>query len=312
MSRHGGFAGTWFVLPTPFQGDGSLDLEALRRLTDAAVLWGVDGLTAMGVTSEADTLSLEERNGALGAIAEAVAGRVPVVVGCTAVDADAVVSFVEGARRHGAAGAMVAAPGAAPARDSSWLARFFGACAERGGLPLVIQDEPVATGVTMPVDVLHACLRAAGAVTVKLEAPPTAPKIRALLERDPSLRLFGGLGGAYALAELRAGACGTMTGFAFPEIMRAIRRAAEDGDWGEAGALYDRYLPLIQFEAQPVLSLAVRKELLRRRGAIASARCRREPSGLDEGTLREIDDVLSRLEVRPGADPFRPATRVPS
>ena len=307
MSRHAGFAGTWFVVPTPFGGDGSLEVDGLRRLTDAAVSWGVDGLTVMGLTSEADMLSEGEREEALGAIAATVAGRVPVVVGCTAKNTDAVMSLMEGAKRHGAAGAMVAA---VPGTED--LPSFYGECAERGGLPLVIQDEPVATGVTMPVDALHACLRAAGAVTVKLEAPPTATKIRALLERESSLQLFGGLGGAYALAELRAGACGTMTGFAFPEIMRAIRVAAESGDWLGAGAAFDRYLPLIQFEAQPVLSLAVRKELLRRRGVIATARCRREPAGLDGGTLGEIDDLFARLGVRPGPGPFQPVVRTAS
>jgi 4-hydroxy-tetrahydrodipicolinate synthase len=302
VSTHPGFGGTFFVVPTPFDEDGSLDLEGVRRLTDAALSWGADGLTVMGLTSEADMLTEEERGSALGAISETVGGRVPVVVGCTAGDADQVVAFMSQARAHGASGAMVAA-----VRGTEDLPSFYAECAERGGLPLVIQDEPAATGVPIPTNLLYACLRMAGAVTVKLEAPPTAPKIRALLELGPDLRLFGGLGGAYALAELRAGACGTMTGFAFPEIMRAIRLAAESDDWPAAGALYDRYLPLIQFEAQPVLSLPVRKELLRRRGVIASARCRREHRGLDDGTLREIDDLLARLDIWPGTESFSPA-----
>ena len=119
--------------------------------------------------------------------------------------------------------------------------------------------------------------------------------------------MFGGLGGAYALAELRAGACGTMTGFAFPEILAAIRREGERGGWHAAAALYDRFLPLIQFEAQPVLGLAVRKELLRRRGVIDAAYCRREPTALDEVTARELDDVLARTGVEPAAAALRPA-----
>jgi len=82
--------------------------------------------------------------------------------------------------------------------------------------------------------------------------------------------------------------------------------------WLGAGAAFDRYLPLIQFEAQPVLSLAVRKELLRRRGVIATARCRREPAGLDGGTLGEIDDLFARLGVRPGPGPFQPVVRTAS
>ena len=292
----GALEGTWFVAPTPFADDGSLDLQSQRRLVDGAIAWGVDGITAMGVTSEAMFLTAKERSAALAAVAEAVAGRVPLVVGCSASDVDAVLEHMREARDLGAVAAMVSAPPGADVRD---LLSFFQRCAEDGGLPLVIQDEPAATGVEMPVSVLGECLRAAGATTVKLEAPPTAPKIAPLLEHDPTLRVFGGLGGVYALAELRAGACGTMTGFAFPEIMASMRRGVERGDGQAAAAVYDYYLPLIQFEAQPVVGLAVRKELLRRRGVIATARCRREPVTIDEVTDRELTDVLARVGIRP-------------
>jgi 4-hydroxy-tetrahydrodipicolinate synthase len=294
--------GTWFVVPTPFRGDGSLDLEGQRRLVRAAKTWDVDGLTVMGVTSEASLLTEEERSAALDAIFAEASKRVPVVVGCSAGDPGAVSRLIADARARGGAGAMVAAlPGAdagdLPARYAEWR--------EDGGLPLVIQDEPAATGVALSLDLLRKCIGAAAARTVKLEAPPTAPKIAALLATDPGLHVFGGLGGAYALPELRAGACGTMTGFAFPEIMAAIRSAAHANEWARAAALYDRFLPLIQFEAQPAVGLAVRKELLRRRGVISSARCRRDPIEIDEITRRELDDLLARLGIVPATEPLR-------
>jgi 4-hydroxy-tetrahydrodipicolinate synthase len=300
--QEGALSGTWFVVPTPFHDDGSLDLESQRRLVRGAMEWDIDGLTVMGVTSEASSLSADERSAALDAIAATATMRVPVVVGCSAADADAVASLVADAGARGAVAAMVAAPSGL--KDVGELPSFFVECRGRGGLPLVIQDEPAATGVRMSVDVLRACVETAGARTVKLESPPTAPKIAALLASDPALRLFGGLGGAYALAELRAGASGTMTGFAFPEIMAAIRRAGEAGDWRQAAALYDRYLPLIQFEAQPVSGLTVRKELLRRRGVIATARCRREPVEIDDVTRRELEDVLDRVGIEPTVTPI--------
>jgi 4-hydroxy-tetrahydrodipicolinate synthase len=302
VTTSGRFEGTWFVVPTPFSEDGSVDLASQGRLVNAAIDWGVDGLTAMGVTSEASFLRGDERSAALGVVAEAIARRVPLIVGCSAPTEQEVVARIAEARRYGAAGVMVAAPEGAGATD---LPAFFEACAGGGGLPLVIQDEPAATGVNMPAPVLTACLRAARAMTVKLEAPPTAPKIAALHEDDPGLRVFGGLGGAYALAELRAGACGTMTGFAFPEIMAAIRRGLHRADPQAAGRVYDAYLPLIQFEAQPVMGLAVRKELLRRRGVIATGRCRKEPNAIDEVTTRELDDVLARADVRPDREMLR-------
>jgi 4-hydroxy-tetrahydrodipicolinate synthase len=180
------------------------------------------------------------------------------------------------------------------------LPEFFRRVAEASPLPLVMQDEPAATGVTVPVSVLLRCTAASGARVVKLEDPPTPPKIARLLEEDPSLRVFGGLGGTFALSELRRGACGTMTGFAFPEILAAVRRRLEAGDAGGAGAVFDRYLPLIQFEAQAGVGLAIRKELLRRRGAIASAATRGPVRALDPATLEELDDVLARVGVSPG------------
>jgi 4-hydroxy-tetrahydrodipicolinate synthase len=292
--------GTWFVVPTPFHEDGSLDLESQRRLIRVAQTWDVDGLTVMGVTSEASLLTEDERSAALDAISAEAADRIPLVVGCSAADPGDVASLIADARARGAVGVMVAA---SPGTDVDELPARYADWRERGGLPVVIQDEPAATGVTMPLDVLGKCVEAAGARTVKLEAPPTAPKIAVLLAADPGLHVFGGLGGASALAELRAGACGTMTGFAFPEIMAAIRRAGVVGEWDRAAGLYDRYLPLIQFEAQPVVGLAVRKELLRRRGAISSARCRREATQIDLVTSRELDDVLGRVGIAPTTGP---------
>jgi 4-hydroxy-tetrahydrodipicolinate synthase len=291
--------GTWFVLPTPFTEDRSVDVAAQRRLVEAAMSWGVDGLTAMGVTSEASSLSSSERSAALAEVAEAVAGRVPLVVGCSGGSVEEVVDLMREAAEAGAVAAMVSAP---PGHGNvEALPDLFGRIAAVGGLPLVVQDEPVATGVVLPVDLLLRCLEACGARTVKLEDAPTPPKIGRLLEADPNLRVFGGLGGVAALAELERGACGTMTGFAFPEILRAVREALERGDPTGAAALFERFLPLIRFEAQPSVGLAIRKELLRRRGVIRTAVTRRtEP--LANVVLERLDDVLRRVGVEPGPE----------
>jgi 4-hydroxy-tetrahydrodipicolinate synthase len=290
--------GTWFVLPTPFRQDGAVDLESQVRLVDAAISWGVDGLTAMGVTSEAAHLDRGERSQALGVVAEAARGRCPVVVGCSSTSAAEVPELIDEAAGHGARAAMVAPPPGSPAED---VPAFYGAIADRG-LDIVVQDEPAATGVSVPVEVLDRCVEAARATAVKLEDPPTPPKIARLLELRPGLRVFGGLGGAFALPELRRGASGTMTGFAFPEILGAIRRAVGRGD--EAARIFDRYLPLISFEAQPGVGLAVRKELLRRRGAIDTA-VTRTGAELDPITAGELEDVLSRVGIEPGPEPLR-------
>jgi 4-hydroxy-tetrahydrodipicolinate synthase len=294
--RDQAFRGTWFVVATPFRDDGSLDLDGLRRLVDSAIGWTVDGLTVMGLTSEPTTLSEQERANALEAIRESARGRVPIVVGCSETTVDGVVGLIQQAREFGADGAMVAAP---PLGNQGALPDFYAEVAKRGELPLVVQDEPNATGVVMTVPTLLECLEASGARTIKLEDPPTALKTAALLDARPDLEIFGGLGGVFALSEFRRGACGTMSGFAFPEILTAVRRAAESDRWEEAGRLFDRYLPLIQFESQPGYGVAIRKELLRRRGVIESATTRVRLPPMDAVTAHEIDELLDRLALTP-------------
>jgi 4-hydroxy-tetrahydrodipicolinate synthase len=155
----------------------------------------------------------------------------------------------------------------------------------------------------VPIEILLRCVDAAAAVAVKLEDPPTPVKIARLLELRPTLAVFGGLGGAFALSELRRGARGTMTGFAFPEILAAVWQAVRAGDPRRAGRIFDRYLPLIAFEAQPGVGLAVRKELLRRRGVLSTALLR-TGAELDPVTAAELDDVLGRVGIVPSSEPF--------
>ena len=132
---------------------------------------------------------------------------------------------------------------------------------------------------------------------IKLEEEPTPPKVRRLLAEDPELAILGGLGGMMLLEELHAGAAGTMTGFGYPEILVDIVRRWFAGDAAGASDVFYRATPLIRFENQPVLNLPIRKEVYRRRGAIASARVRAPGGTLDPGTVADLDDLLARLEL---------------
>jgi 4-hydroxy-tetrahydrodipicolinate synthase len=299
-----GLRGTWYILPTPFDVDGALDARSLVRLTVAAIDWGIDGLTAMGVMAEPGSLSVDEREVALRTIFGATAGRVPIAVGCSGPTLSSVVALADQARRLGAVAAMVAPP--VLLRNVDLLPEFYRAVGSGAGLPLIVQDEPAATGVVVPVSTLVACLAASAARTVKLEDPPTPVKIGRLLAADPGLAVFGGLGGAAALWELERGACGTMTGFAFPEVLRAIRLAHDAADADRAGRLFDRYLPLLAYEAQPIVGLAIRKEVLRRRGALAHAGTRGLGGPLDAPTLAGLDSILGRLGIVPSIEPYLP------
>ncbi len=296
--------GTWYIVPTPFDNEGELDPASLGRLVEASADWGVDGLTVMGVMAEPGALSPAERAAALATIFATAAGRLPVAVGCSGAALGSTLELIGQARDLGACAAMVAAPPLL--RNVDQLPAYFRQAAT-GGLPLVIQDEPNATGVLIPVSTLLAAAQASGSRTMKVEDPPTPAKIGRILAGDPELDVFGGLGGVSALGELRRGACGTMTGFAYPEILRAVRELVEAASLRSAGLLFDRYLPLIQFEAQQVIGLAIRKEVLRRRGVFATHRTRGLAPTLDPLTLEELDDLLDRLGIQPSAGRFPPA-----
>jgi 4-hydroxy-tetrahydrodipicolinate synthase len=169
------------------------------------------------------------------------------------------------------------------------------------GLPIVLQDEPVTTQVTMPpAFIAQVCAGIPRIQAVKLEEAPTLPKItrlRALFGNR--LAIFGGLGGVYFFEELSRGADGTMTGFPFPEALRAIREHFVAGRRAEARALFYRWLPLIRYESQPGATpgtaVGIRKEILRRRGFIASALVRPPAPVLDAATHDELGEILATV-----------------
>jgi 4-hydroxy-tetrahydrodipicolinate synthase len=132
---------------------------------------------------------------------------------------------------------------------------------------------------------------------LKLEDPPLMEKISAIRERTVRYHIFGGLGGMFLLEELNRGAAGTMTGFAFTEILVGVFKAHQEGRKADAERIFDHYLPLIRFENQPVINLTIRKELLKRRGAIKNAALREPFVPIDRETHDEIDWILQRVGI---------------
>ena len=178
------------------------------------------------------------------------------------------------------------------------------AVAEALDIPVVVQDFPPAVGgITMTPELIAGLAAASPRLQhLKLEDEPSPMKVSQVLALNPAVRIFGGLGGMMFLEELRHGAIGTMTGFAFPEILVRIYRAYAAGDVDGATEIFYRYCPLIRFENQPRINLALRKHIYHRRGVIASPRARAPFAAVDAGTLADLDDLLRRLDLAPGAD----------
>ncbi len=294
--------GIFNILATPFYHDESLDLVSLRSLVDFQLELGAQGLTILGVLGEAAKLSVDERQEVMETVMATVNGRVPVIVGASHQDDVTRLALCQAAEASGAAGVMVAPPRMADARDENVYA-IYDAIAETCDLAIVVQDFPPVNDIIMSPALIASIARGIPAARyLKLEDPPLMQKISAIREEVEGLEIFGGLGGMFLLEELRRGASGTMTGFAFTEILVAVFEAWSAGEQQRAERVFDEYVPLIRFENQPVINLSIRKELLRRRGAIECGNPRPPFAPIDAGTQAEINWVFARVGIN---DPTR-------
>jgi 4-hydroxy-tetrahydrodipicolinate synthase len=293
--------GVHSVIVTPFAADESLDEPALRSVLDYYIASGLAGVLVLGVLGEADRLADSERERVQRIAIEHVDGRAQLTVGVSHPATVVAAERARSAERMGATAVMVAPPGGSAAGPA--LRDHFRRVADGISIPLVVQDFPSVSGPQLPVDFLVGLVDdLPPGSALKLEDPPTAPKIARVRERAPSLGVFGGLGGVSLLQELEAGSDGTMTGFALPAILVEIFEAYAGGEVERARRRYEAALPLLLFEAQPVVGLGVRKEILRRRGAISDATVRQVAPALDARTLEALDSLLDPLvQVEAGA-----------
>ncbi len=290
-------SGVFNILATPFDAEQQIDFDSLRRLVEFQIDKGAYGLTILGVLGEAAKMSVDERKRVVDTVFETVAGRVPIVVGTSHSDLATCIALSKAAFESGAAGVMIAPPRMDAPSDEDIIG-LYASIAEQIDQTIVVQDFPPVNGITMSPDMLaRLAERIPNARTLKLEDPPLMQKIGAIRAATDQFAIFGGLGGMFFLEELERGAAGTMTGFAFTEILVAVYQKYTSGQQEAAERIFDQYLPLIRYENQPVINLTIRKELLYRRGAIAHATPRAPFAPIDAGTHGEIERVLRRVGI---------------
>jgi 4-hydroxy-tetrahydrodipicolinate synthase len=295
--------GVFVIAVTPFADDGALDLPSADRVVDFYLERGADGLTLLGVMGEAPKLTSGEARALVRRVLARVAGRVPVVVGVPAAGLAPMRELADDAMTAGAAGVMVA-PQPSVRTDDQALAHFEAVAEALGpSVPFALQDHPLATGVQLSTSAILRIVRAVPTcVMLKHEdwPGPGLAKLAAIRAADARrVSILAGNGGGLLLPEeLSRGADGAMTGFAYPEMMVGVCAAHAAGDAERAHDLFDAYLPLARYEQQAALGLAVRKHLLARRGAIASAALRRPGARLSPADVADVERLVDRQERR--------------
>jgi 4-hydroxy-tetrahydrodipicolinate synthase len=213
-------------------------------------------------------------------------------------------TLARGAMEAGAAGVMIAPPGTL--RTDDQIAAYYAQAVEAIGadIPFVIQDYPQGSGVVMSVGVIARIVEAhSSCVMLKAEEWPGLEKITAVrsLMTQGKMRqvsILTGNGGVFVDFEMERGADGAMTGYAFPDMLVDVVRMQKAGERDAAHDLFDAHLPLMRYEQQIGVGLAVRKHILKLRGAIASDAQRKPASSLSPLARAEVAYLLQRLARR--------------
>jgi 4-hydroxy-tetrahydrodipicolinate synthase len=292
--------GVFTIAATPFMPDGALDLDSIDQMIDAYVEKGANGLTILGMMGEAVKLSAEE---SVAVIKRSTSRcKVPVIVGVSASGFAAMRALGIESMDAGAAGVMVAPPMGLQTNEEIF-SYYHNTANALGEIPFVLQDFPLATGVKIPTSViLQIVENLPTCVMLKHEDWPGLEKITALREASDAgarrISILCGNGGMYLLEELLRGADGAMTGFGYPEMMRQVLDAYQTNEIERARDIFDAYMPMIRYEAQPGMGLAIRKHSLARQGIIRHATLRKPGVGLSAAAIAEVDILAARQQRR--------------
>jgi len=292
--------GVFVIAVTPFTPTMEIDMESVDSMVDFYFERGADGLTILGIMGEAPKLTQAEAVAVTKRTLARCNGR-PVIVGVSAPGLAAIDELTKAVMDMGAAGVMVAPPG--NLRTDDQILSYYQQVVETIGndVPFVLQDFPLVTGVTIGTPVLGRIIESLPSIVMlKHEDWPGLAKISDLRAAEAKGRrrisILCGNGAVLLPEEMARGADGAMTGFAFPEMMVEVVRLARAGDMERANDLFDAYLPLVCYEQQPGIGLAVRKHVLAKRGAIKSDTQRRPGAKLPPLAVAEVERLIIRQE----------------
>ena len=287
--------GSFIIAQTPFDDRAALDEGSIDTLVDFYLGHGADGFVVLGVSGEGAKLTPEEAVTVVTRFIARAQGR-PVIVGVSNPSLVQLCALCARAMELGAAGVMIAPPSGLKTEEE--LFGYFAAVFERiGDVPTVLQDFPFSTGVWMSVPSILRLIAAFPQIqVVKQEDLPSLAKITQLrAQQGRRVAILTGNTGLYLPYELGRGIDGPMAGFSHPEMLSGVYRLHTAGEVEAAHDLFDRYLPLLNYEAQGFWGVAARKEVIRRRGAIRHATMRAPGPRLTGEHLAELDLVVRRV-----------------
>ena len=286
--------GIYPIVPTPFLDNGEVDYPSIERLVEFMAGKGVHGLAIMGALGEGAKLTDGERTQIIQLYRQQLPAGMGLVVGVRAPATDPARLMADRARELGADGLLL---GPHNIQKDQPLLEYYQQVADAAKIPCIIHDYPAITGISMSVELVTRIFETAENIRyIKLEDPPTGLKMQALAEKAGSeLKVFGALGGMYALEELELGAVGIMTGFIYAELLVKLYEYAQNRDWAKAAALFYDFLPLNRWEFQPGIGISLRKQLLHRLGVFTTAKVRHPGMQADARTMEQLIKIVEHL-----------------
>ena len=288
------------VAPTPFLADGRVDQDGMRRVLDCMIDQGADAICILANYSEQFLLSDEERAILMRLSLEHAGGRIPIIMTISHFSTGIVVERAKAAAAMGAAMVMMMPPyhgvGLVPGEDG--IIEHFSAVSDAISIPIMVQDAPL-SGVALPVPLLAKMAREIEHVSYfKIETPFAADKLAALMAAGgPDIvGPFDGEEAVTLLADLDAGATGTMTSALQPEKIRPIVTHYLNGDQAAALEQWKLCLPLINHENRQC-GLRAAKTVMMAGGVIQSDHVRHPLTPMSSRTRNRLLQLAEELDL---------------
>ena len=291
------------IATTPFDENNYIDYDSVESLANYYLESGVSGVTILGVMGEAHKLNIEEQKTLIKKYNDKLKDKVPVIVGVSNPGIDNLELLSKFSMDAGASGVMIS--GNNGLKNDDQIKVYFNQVLERTrDIPVCLQDYPPTTNVYFSETVINNLIKNNPSIQMfKHEDCPGHNKLSRLIKyREEKLNrnysIFVGNGGLYVPQELRRGADGIMTGFAFIEMLVNVFDLFNNNSKENSEDLFDLYLPLIRHEQQFGIGLALRKFILQKRGVIKFSKVRAPGPALTYEDIQEMNNLLKRLEFK--------------